>query len=106
MRPVLANLGFVLQLAGLLTLLPIGVAFYYGETKALISFFLTASAFLGSGFILKALAEKKELDFRTSAALITMVFLTLGLFGSIPFLYLGVLSGQSPLEEFTVGYFE
>ena len=106
MRPALANLGFVLQLAGLLTLLPIGVAFYYGETKALISFFLTAIAFLGSGFILNALAEKKELDFRTSAALITLVFLILGLFGSIPFLYLGVFSGQGPLEEFTNSYFE
>lgn len=106
MRPVLANLGFVLQLAGLLTLLPIGVAFYYGETDALISFFLTAIAFLGSGFILNALAEKRELDFRTSAALITLVFLILGLFGSIPFLYLGVFSGQGPLEEFTNSYFE
>jgi trk system potassium uptake protein TrkH len=105
MRPVLANLGFVLQLAGILTLLPIGVAFYYRETDALISFFLTAIALLGSGFILNSLAEKREPDFKTSAALITLVFLLLGLFGSIPLLYLGVFPG-GPLEAFTNSYFE
>ena len=66
----MANLGFVLQLAGLLILLPIAVAFYYGERRALISLFLTATGFLGSGFLLNSLAEKRELEFWSSSALL------------------------------------
>ena len=48
---ILANLGFLLQIAGLLTLFPIGIGFYFNETQQLIPLFMTCIAFLGCGFL-------------------------------------------------------
>jgi hypothetical protein len=59
---ILANLGFLLQTAGLLTLLPIGVGFVYSETEALIPLFITCITFLCVGFMLNALCERKDLN--------------------------------------------
>ncbi len=106
MRPVLANLGFVLQTAGLFLLIPIISAFYYNETQPLISFFITSFVFLAVGFLLNAVAERKVLDFKGSSLLITSVFLILGLIGSVPYIYLRTFSDADPFQEFSNAYFE
>jgi hypothetical protein len=66
MKPVLANLGFVLQTTGLLILLSVVVAFLYDEKEAVISFFISSVVFLGAGFLMNALCERKDLDFKSS----------------------------------------
>jgi trk system potassium uptake protein TrkH len=106
MRPLLANLGFILQVAGLFILIPILIAFYYGETSAVISLFITATVFLVSGFLLNALCERKELDFKSSCALITLTFILLGLIGSIPYLYARIFPAQDVFSEFSSSFFE
>jgi trk system potassium uptake protein TrkH len=106
MRAILANLGFVLQFAGLFILIPIAIAFYFNEITALISLFITTITFFGIGFLLNALCERKELDFKSSCALITIVFVSLALIGSIPYFYTRTFSDQNIFSEFSNSFFE
>ena len=103
---ILANLGFLLQTAGLLTLLPIGVGFVFNETDHLIPLFITCIAFLGVGFLLNALCERKDLNIKSSSALLLLAFVILPLIGSIPYIYLDPFGSASIPERFTNSYFE
>jgi len=106
MRPVLANLGFVLQINGLLVVIPVTVAFYFNEPRSLDSFFLTAVVSFTAGFLLNALCERKELDFRYSCMLLTIAYFSVGLIGCIPYVCLNIFASQDPVSRFTNGYFE
>lgn len=103
---ILANLGFLLQTAGLLTLLPIGVGFIFEETNYLIPLFITCIAFLGIGFLFNALCERKDLNIKSSSALLLLAFIILPLIGSIPYLYLDPFGSSNIPERFTNSYFE
>ena len=50
MSMVLANMGLVLQLAGILVAFPIGMGFIYNENQAIIPLFVTSFAFFFLGF--------------------------------------------------------
>jgi trk system potassium uptake protein TrkH len=106
MRPVLANLGFVLQIGGFFIILPILVAFYYNEIGPLISFFITSMTFLCFGFLLNALCERKELDFKSSCILVTIVFFLLGIIGSIPYFYNNIFNDTDYILRLVNSYFE
>jgi len=106
MKPLLANLGFVLQFAGFFVLIPIIAAFYLNETEALIPLLVTSVSLLVTGFFLNALCERKVLSFKDSCLLLCLVFLILPLFTSIPCQYLNPLKISNPVEKFTVCYFE
>lgn len=105
MRPVLANLGFVLQIAGLLMVIPIAAGFYYKDILPLISFFITSLIFFGSGFLLNAFCVRKELDIVYSSMLLLLVFVILGVIGAIPYLYSSVFQG-SVFSIVTHSFFE
>lgn len=105
MKPILANLGFILQLAGALMIVPIAAGLFYNEPVALVSFFMTSFIFLVSGFLLNAFSIRQELNIISSSALIFLVFLLLGFIGSVPYLYSNVFQG-SLLYRITDSYFE
>ncbi len=105
-KRLLANLGFLLQIAGLLTLLPIGIGLAYNETQAVISLFIACVSFLGCGFLLNALCERKELDFKGSNFLFIATFVILPLIGSLPFIYTNPFQSANILDTFTNGIFE
>ncbi|MCW4029890.1 MAG: hypothetical protein NWE92_09635 [Candidatus Bathyarchaeota archaeon] len=102
---LLANLGFVLQIAGIFILIPIVVSLILGETAATVGLFIAASTFLALGFFLNALCERKELSFKQSCTLMVIVFLVLSLVGSLPYLYIGIPSGPLP-QRITDSIFE
>ena len=104
-RPVLSNLGFVLQLAGVIMLLPIIAGFWLNETSALISYFLTTITFFVVGFLFNTFSKREHMDLKSSSLLMVSVFFILGLIGSIPYLYLGTFPG-TPFENFTNSFFE
>jgi trk system potassium uptake protein TrkH len=106
MKAILANLGFIFQIAGLLVILPIGVAFYFNEMDALISFFITCLVYFVSGFLLNALCERKELDLKSSCILSTIIFFLLGSVGTIPYFYLNLFPEGDPISKFTNVFFE
>jgi len=106
MRPVLANMGLVLQLAGILVAFPIGMGFIYNENQAIISLFVTSFAFFFFGFFLNALSVREELDFRQSCILLTGVFFILGLLGAIPYFWLNAFNDSNITERFVNSFFE
>jgi trk system potassium uptake protein TrkH len=105
-KHVLANLGFLLQSSGLLTLIPIGIGLYFNETPQLVPLLLVCVAFLGSGFLLNALCERKDLDFKSSSMLLLAAFIILPLIGAIPYIYSDPFNSPNTLDRFTNGYFE
>jgi trk system potassium uptake protein len=106
MRAILANLGFILELTGILMVVPISVGFYYDEIRPLLSLFITAVAFFITGFLMNSFSIKKELDYKTSCILVTIVFFALGIIGSIPYIYSDVFSQGDIFYRFTDGFFE
>lgn len=105
-KSILANLGFLLQISGLLLLIPIILAFYFNEAIACISLLTTGMNMLSLGFLLNSLAEKKRLDLKSSCILITAVFFLIGIIGSIPYIYEGIFSEVNLFSNLTDSFFE
>ncbi|MCJ7761909.1 hypothetical protein MUP38_00455 [Candidatus Bathyarchaeota archaeon] len=103
---ILANLGFLLQIAGLLTILPIGIGLYFNEIESVISLFLACVTFLGFGFLLNALCERKDLDFKSSSVLLLAAFIVLPLIGAIPYVYSDPFTSVNLVDRFTNAYFD
>lgn len=105
-KHILANLGFLLQIAGLLTVLPILVGLCLNEIQTLAPLFLTCISFLVSGFLMNALCERKDLDFKSSCVLILLAFVLMPLIGAIPYVYNDPFNSPNPVDRFTNAYFE
>jgi len=103
---IFANLGFLLQIAGLLTVLPIGLGLYFGETESVIPLLLSCVAFLGCGFLMNSLCERKELDFKSASVLFLAAFIIMPLLGAIPYVYSDPFNSPNLADRFTNGYFE
>lgn len=103
---IFANLGFLLQIAGLLTVLPIIIGLYFNETQHLVSLFLVCVVFLVCGFLMNALCERKDLDFKSSNVLFVAAFIVMPLIGAIPYVYSDPFKSLDPVDRFTNGYFE
>jgi trk system potassium uptake protein TrkH len=103
---ILANLGFLLQITGLLTILPIGTGLYFNEIESVISLFITCVTFLGFGFLLNALCERKDLDFKSSSVLFLAAFIVLPLIGTIPYIYTDPFTSVNAVDRFTNAYFD
>lgn len=103
---ILANLSFLLQTSGLLTILPITVGFVFNETQALIPLFVTCVIFLGVGFLLNALCERKDLNVKSSSTLLFLAFVIIPLICTIPYVFVDPFNSPNPLDSFTNSFFE
>jgi trk system potassium uptake protein TrkH len=103
---IYANLGFLLQIAGLLTILPIAVGLVFEETETVVALFLACVTFLGCGFLLNALCERKDLDFKSSNVLFLAAFIVLPLIGALPYLYSDPFKSLNVFDRFTNSFFE
>ena len=103
---IFANLGFLLQITGLLTLFPIAIGLVFNETEHLVALFLACVGFLASGFLMNALCERKDLDFKSSSLLFLMAFIVLPLIGAVPYVYSNPFNSQNIIDRFTNSYFE
>ncbi|HII92947.1 MAG TPA: TrkH family potassium uptake protein [Methanosarcina sp.] len=91
-RVILYALGGLLRLLGLFMLIPLGVAYYYGEslTPFLISIFVT----IFTGLLLLYYKTNEEWMRKEGFAIVALGWLAAAFFGSIPFM----LDGISPLN--------
>lgn len=105
-KRIVANLGFLLQTAGILTVIPIGIGFCFNEIEQLIPLFITCVAFLCCGFFLNSLCERKDLDFKSSSVLLVAAFIILPLIGAIPYVFSDPFTSPNMLDRFTNSYFE
>jgi trk system potassium uptake protein TrkH len=105
-RSIVSNLGFFLQIMGLLLVLPIAIGFEAGEIQIVSSLLATSFLSFGVGFVFNSFAERKELDERMSLWLMLATFTVLPLVLMIPFVWNNVFNSGNPVDLLTNAYFE
>ncbi len=98
-KAVLGNLGFVLQFAGVLLLVPAIIATLLEDTVTASGIYLTTVLLLVTGFFLNSYGEKSSLNLQQASILVFSSLFLLSLFGTIPYLYV------FPSEETNVQVF-
>jgi trk system potassium uptake protein len=106
-KPVIGNLGFIMQFAGILLFAPAFLATILNETVSATGIFLGLTFMFAAGFALNAYGEKAPLNLRQASMLIVSSFILLSLFGSIPYMYVNPFWNEiDPLSLFVNSFFE
>ena len=103
-KAVLGNLGFVLQFAGVLLLVPAVVATLLEDTITASGIYLTTVLLLVTGFFLNSYGEKSSLNLQQASILVFSSLFLLSLFGTIPYLYV-FPSDETAVEVFANALF-
>ena len=103
-KAVLGNLGFVLQFAGVLLLVPAVVATLLEDTVTASGIYLTTVLLLVTGFFLNSYGEKSSLNLQQASILVFSSLFLLSLFGTIPYLYV-FTSDKTVVEVFANAFF-
>ena len=103
-KAVLGNLGFVLQFAGVLLLVPAILSTVLGETVTATGIYLTTVLLLVTGFFLNSYGEKASLNLQQASILVFSSLFLLSLFGTIPYLYI-IPDNASDVEVFANAFF-
>jgi len=103
-KAILGNLGFILQFAGILLLVPAVLSTILGDLLTASGVYLTTVLLLVTGFFLNTYGEKASLNIQQASILVISSLLILSLFGTIPYLY--VLPNQgSSVDGFANAFF-
>ncbi|MCV0429970.1 potassium transporter TrkG [Nitrosopumilus sp.] len=103
-KAVLGNLGFVLQFAGVLLLVPAIVATILEDTTTATGIYLTTVLLLVTGFFLNSYGEKSSLNLQQASILVFSSLFLLSLFGTVPYLYV-LPSDETNIEVFSNAFF-
>jgi trk system potassium uptake protein TrkH len=103
---VVANMGFLLQITGLLLILPVAIGLQNNELQAVASIVTTCFIAFGVGFVFNAFAERKKLDERTSLWLMILSFTVIPLLLMIPYVWNNVFNSTNIIDLFSNSYFE
>ena len=104
-KAILGNLGFVLQFAGVLLLVPAIMSTVLNDTITATGIYLTTVLLLVTGFFLNSYGEKTSLNLRDASILVFASLFILTLFGTIPYLYVSPYSSGSEVELFANSFF-
>jgi len=103
-KAILGNLGFVLQFAGVLLMVPALVATFLEDTEMATGIYLTTVLLLITGFFLNSYGEKSNLNLQQASILVFSSLFLLSLFGTIPYLYV-FPSEENDAEVFANAFF-
>ena len=103
-KAVLGNLGFVLQFAGVLLMVPALVATVLKDPVIATGIYLTTVLLLITGFFLNSYGEKSSLNLQQASILVFASLFLLSLFGTIPYLYV-FPSNENSAEVFANAFF-
>ena len=103
-KAILGNLGFVLQFAGVLLLVPAIVATILEDTLTATGIYLTTVLLLVTGFFLNSYGEKSSLNLQQASILVFSSLFLLSLFGTVPYLYV-FPSDETNVEVFGNAFF-
>ncbi len=103
---LVSNVGFLLQITGLLLVLPIAIGLQNGELQAVSSIVATCFLSFGVGFVLNSFCERKKLEDKTCLWLMLIVFTILPVVLMIPYVWNNVFGSGNLFDLFTNAYFE
>ena len=104
-KSILGNLGFVLQFAGALFLVPAVLATVLNDTVTATGIYLTTVLLLVTGFFLNSYGEKSSLNLQQASILVFSSLFILILFGTIPYLYVSPYQPENEVELFANSFF-
>lgn len=104
-KSILGNLGFVLQFAGVLLLVPAVLATILNDTIIATGIYLTTVLLLVTGFFLNSYGEKSSLNLQQASILVFASLFILTLFGTIPYLYVSPYVAEHEVELFANSFF-
>jgi len=106
-KPIMSNLGFILQFAGFLLIVPAILAALMGEAASAVGIFLCVTSMSVTGFVLNSYGERTPMNLRQASLLMVSSFVLLSLFGSIPYIYVNPFPlEQGPVTLFINSFFE
>ncbi|WP_048097090.1 potassium transporter TrkG [Candidatus Nitrosarchaeum limnium] len=103
-KAILGNLGFVLQFAGVLLIVPAILSTILGEAVTATGIYLTTVLLLVIGFFLNSYGEKASLNLHQASILVVSSLFLLTLIGTIPYLYVLPYEGSNT-EIFANAFF-
>lgn len=103
-KSILGNLGFVLQFAGVLILVPAILSTILGETVTATGIYLTTVLLFVTGFFLNSYGEKANLNLQQASILVFSSLFLLSLFGTVPYLYVAPVDATG-IEVFANAFF-
>ena len=104
-KAILGNLGFVLQFAGVLLLVPAVLATILNDTVTATGIYITTVLLLVTGFFLNSYGEKSNLNLQQASILVFSSLFILTLFGTIPYLYVSPYEVEHEIELFANSFF-
>jgi trk system potassium uptake protein TrkH len=87
-KPVLGNLGVLLQFSAVLLVVPALVGTAMGEAGSITGVYLEVVGLSFTGFFLMAYGEKGQMNLKQASIFIVASFIVMSLFGSLPYVYL------------------
>lgn len=87
-KPILANLGVLLQFSGVLLVVPAFLGAYLGEISSVVGILFAVVGLSFTGFFLSHIGEKGAMNLKQASIFIVSGFIILSLFGSIPYAYI------------------
>lgn len=98
-KPILANLGILLQFSGVLLVVPAFLGAYLGETSSIVGILFAVVGLSFTGFFFSHIGEKGAMNLKQASIFIVSGFIILSLFGAIPYAYINPfrenMDGQS-----------
>jgi trk system potassium uptake protein len=106
-KPVLGNLGILLQFSGILLVVPAFLGTTLGESASIVGIFFAVVGLSFAGFFLTNIGEKGPMNLKQASIFIVSGFVLLSLFGSIPYIYTNPFgSNTGGLVLFVNSFFE
>jgi trk system potassium uptake protein len=87
-KPILGNLGILLQFSGILLVVPAFLGTALGESSSIVGIFFAVVGLSFAGFFLTNIGEKGPMNLKQASIFIVSGFALLSLFGSIPYIYI------------------
>ncbi|MGI0049771.1 MAG: potassium transporter TrkG [Nitrososphaera sp.] len=106
-KPILSNLGILLQFAGVLLVVPAFFGAALGEVASTVGILFAVVGLSFSGFFLSHIGEKGAMNLKQASIFIVSGFILLSLFGSIPYAFINPFwEGIDAQSLFVNSFFE
>ena len=106
-KPILGNLGILLQFSGILLVVPALFGTALGESASIIGIFFAVVGLSFAGFFMTNVGEKGPMNLKQASIFVVSGFILLSLFGSIPYMYINPFeNGNNSFALFVNSFFE
>jgi trk system potassium uptake protein len=87
-KPIFGHLGFILQFAGILMIVPAILGTILNELESAAAIYLAVISISLTGYIMNTLGEKTPLNLKQSSIVVVSCFILLSLYGCLPYVYI------------------